>query len=161
VSLSAKAGPAEPQVSRMLLTGTYPRTLDEKKRLTLPRRVRELLGETETLYVTPGPDQCLWLYTQAGLEQLAGKLDQVPATDAEARVFRRLYFAQTEAVDVDRSGRVLVPERLLAFAGLRHEVVLIGVRDHLELWDVERWQQYLAQHAPRFDRVAEETFRDR
>jgi MraZ protein len=145
----------------MLLTGTYPRTLDEKKRLTLPRKLREQLENAETLFVTPGPDQCLWLYTQAGLEQLAARLDQAPATDAEARIFRRLYFAQTEAVDIDRSGRILIPERLLPFAGLRHETVLLGVRDHLELWDAERWQQYLAQHAPRFDAVAEGAFRDR
>jgi MraZ protein len=143
----------------MLLTGTHPRTLDDKKRLVLPKRVREQLGDPETLFVTPGPDQSLWLYTQAGLEQLAGRLDQAPATDAEARVFRRLYFAQTEAVDVDRSGRILVPDRLLQFGGLQHEVVLLGVRDHLELWDAQHWQQYLAQHAPRFDTVAESAFR--
>src|SRR5271166_5490808 len=142
----------------MLLTGTYPRTLDDKKRLTLPRRVREVFGERQILFVTPGPDQSLWLYTQDGLEQLAAKLDQAPATDAEARVFRRLYFAQTEAVDVDRSGRILIPDRLLQFATLRHEVVLIGVRDHLELWDAERWQTYLAQNAPRFDAVSEAAF---
>jgi MraZ protein len=142
----------------MLLTGTHPRTLDDKKRMALPKRVRELLQEPETLYVTPGPDQSLWLYTQKGLEELSTKLDQAPATDAEARVFRRLYFAQTEAVDVDRSGRILIPDRLVQFAGLKHEVVLLGVRDHLELWDAERWQQYLAQHAPRFDAVAESAF---
>src|SRR5947207_5542203 len=142
----------------MLLTGTYPRTLDDKKRMALPKRVREQLGEPETLFVTPGPDQSLWLYTQNGLEQLAAKLDQSPATDAEARVFRRLYFAQTEAVDVDRSGRILIPDRLIPFAGLEHEVVLIGVRDHLELWDARRWQQYMAQNAPRFDAVAEGAF---
>src|SRR5262249_60285975 len=105
----------------MLLTGTYPRTLDEKKRMALPKRIREQLGEPETLFVTPGPDQCLWVYTQQGLERLADKLDQAPATDAEARVFRRLYFAQTEAVDVDKSGRTLVPERLVQFAGCAHE----------------------------------------
>jgi len=142
----------------MLLTGTYPRTLDDKKRLALAKRVREQLGEPTTLFVTPGPDGCLWLYTQDGLERLAEKLDQSPATDAEARVFRRLYFAQTEAVDVDRNGRILVPDRLVQFAGLQHEVVLIGVRDHLELWDAERWQSYLTQHAPRFDAVAEGAF---
>jgi MraZ protein len=142
----------------MLLTGTHPRTLDDKKRLALPRRVREQLGDPGTLFVTPGPDQCLWLYTQGGLEQLAEKLDQSPATDAEARVFRRLYFAQTESVDLDRSGRILVPERLAQFAGLEHEVVLIGVRDHLELWDAQRWRDYLAQNAPRFDAVAERAF---
>jgi MraZ protein len=142
----------------MLLTGTYPRTLDDKKRLALAKRVREQLGDPKTLFVTPGPDQCLWLYTQDGLERLAEKLDQSPATDAEARVFRRLYFAQTEAVDVDGSGRVLIPERLVQFADLKHEVVLIGVRDHLELWDAERWQRYIEQHAPRFDAVAEGAF---
>ena len=139
----------------MLLTGTHSRILDDKKRLVLPRRVREQLGDPETLFLTPGPDQCLWIYSQPGLEQLAEKLDQSPATDAEVRVFRRLYFAQTEAVDMDRAGRVLIPERLVQFAGLEHEVVLIGVRDHLELWDAGRWQNYLTQHAPRFDDVAE------
>ena len=142
----------------MLLTGNYQRTLDDKKRLALPKRLREQLGDPPTLFVTPGPDQCLWVYTQDGLERLAEKLDRSPAADAEARVFRRLYFAQTEAVDVDGSGRVLIPERLAQFAGLKHEVVLIGVRDHLELWDAERWQQYLGQHAPRFDAVAEGAF---
>ena len=144
----------------MLLTGTHPRTLDDKKRLALPKRVRDQLGDPlDTLYVTPGPDQCLWLFTRADLERLAEKLDQAPAADAEARVFRRLYFAQTEAVDVDRSGRILLPERLVQFANLRHDVVLLGVRDHLELWDQERWQNYLTQHAPQFDAVAESAFR--
>jgi MraZ protein len=143
----------------VLLTGTHPRTLDDKNRFVLPKRVRELLDEPDTLYVTPGPDQCLWLYTQAGLEELSAKLDRAPAADAEARVFRRLYFAQTEAIDVDRAGRILIPERLSRFAQLKREVVLIGVRDHLELWDAGRWQEYLAQHAPRFDAVAESAFR--
>jgi MraZ protein len=139
----------------MLLTGTHTRTLDEKKRLVLPKRVREQLGEPETLFVTPGPDQCLWLYTQAGLEAFARKLDAAPAADAEARIFRRLYFGRTEAVDVDRSGRVLIPDRLVQLALLQHEVVLLGVRDHLELWDAARWQNYLNDHSPRFDAIAE------
>jgi MraZ protein len=142
----------------MLLTGTHPRTLDDKNRLGMPRKLREQLGEPNTLFVSPGPDQCLWLFTQAELEQLSAKLDQAPAADAEARVFRRLYFAQTEAVDVDRSGRILIPDRLAQFAVLQREVVLIGVRDHVELWDAQRWQQYLTQNAPRFDAVAEGAF---
>lgn len=143
----------------MLLTGTHARTFDDKKRLALPKRIRELLGEPTTLFVTPGPDQTLWLYTPSELERLAEKLDQAPAADAEARVFRRLYFAQAEAVDVDKAGRILVPERLMKFAGLDHDVVLLGVRDHLELWEANRWQQYVADNAPRFDAVAENAFR--
>lgn len=145
----------------MLLTGTHDRTLDGKKRFVLPRRIRETLKDPDKLYAAPGPDRCIWLFDLAGFEGFAGKLDDTPATDAEARVFRRLYFAQTESVDVDGSGRVLVPERLIQFAGLKHEVVLIGVRDHLELWDARRWQKYLAEHAPRFDAVAEAAFHQR
>jgi MraZ protein len=143
----------------MLLTGTFPRTLDEKKRFGLPKKVRDQMGDPDTLFVAPGPDQCLWVFTQEGLEKLAERLDQTPATDAEARVFRRLYFAQTEAADVDRAGRIVISERLLQFGGIQREVAVIGVRDHLELWDPERWQQYLSQHAPRFDAVAEGAFR--
>jgi MraZ protein len=142
----------------MLLTGTHPRTLDEKKRLALPKRIREHLGEAKELFVTPGLDQCLWIFTQQGLEELAGKLDQTPATDAEARVFRRLFFARMEAVDIDGSGRILIPERLVAIGKLVREVVMIGVRDHLELWDEALWQQYMDQHGPRFDAVAEKAF---
>ena len=144
----------------MLLTGTHPRSLDEKKRLTLPKRLRGQLGDPETLFLTPGPDQSIWLYTEAELERLAERLDRAPAADAQARVFRRLYFAQTEAADLDRSGRMVVPERLAKFAGLAQEVVLIGVRDHLELWDHQRWDEYLEGHASGFDSFAEQAFRD-
>jgi MraZ protein len=138
----------------MLLTGTYPRTIDDKKRLALPKRVREQLGNPETLFLTPGPEQSLWLFTEAALESQAEKLDDSREAHGQARMFRRLYFAQTEAVDVDRSGRILLPDRLAQFAGLTHDVVLLGVRDHLELWDTSRWQEYLERYGPSFDDAA-------
>jgi MraZ protein len=145
----------------MLLTGTHPRTLDDKNRLTLPRRIREQVGAVMGLFVTPGSDQSLWLYTKDELEKLTAKLDQTPATDAEARVFRRLFFAEMEEVDLDKSGRILIPDRLLRFAGLEHEVVLLGVQDHMEVWNAKRWQSYATEHGPRFDKVAEGAFRSR
>jgi MraZ protein len=143
----------------MLLTGTHPRTLDDKHRLTLPSRIREQLGDTKQLFVAQGLDQCLWIYDRAGLEKLAEKLDQIPATDAEARTFRRLFFAQMEAADLDKNGRLLIPERLVQFAALEREVVLLGVRDHLELWNAGRWTEYANAQAPRYDAIAEATFR--
>jgi MraZ protein len=143
----------------MLLTGTHPRTLDDKKRLTLPKRVREQVGDVTQLFVTPGADQSLWIYTRDELERLSARLDQTPATDAEARVFRRLFFAAMEEVELDRNGRILIPERLVQFAGLEHEVVLLGIRDHLELWDATRYQAYVEQHDREFDKVAEQAFR--
>jgi MraZ protein len=137
----------------MLLTGTHPRTLDDKKRLALPKRLREQMGGPRLLFVTPGPDQSLWLFTQECLERQADRLDQGSPSDADARVFRRLYFAQTEAVDVDGTGRILLPDRLVALAGLGHDIVLIGVRDHLELWDAARWQTYLDSHLSGFEKL--------
>lgn len=142
----------------MLLTGTYPRTLDDKKRLALPKRVREQLRGPSQLFVTPGPDQCLWLYSQEELERLADKLEQSSGPEPEVRVFRQLFFAQTEAVELDRTGRILIPDRLIHFAGLKHEVVLTGNRDRMELWDAGRWQEYCSRNVPRFDAVAEKAF---
>jgi len=144
----------------MLLTGTHPRTLDDKHRLGLPKRLREQIGDVSQLFVTPGPDQCLWVFEQENLEKLARRLDETPAAHGDGRVFRRLFFAQMESVELDKMGRVLIPERLVRFAGLDKEVVLIGVRDHLELWDAEKWNAYLGQHGPRFDAVAEGAFRE-
>lgn len=143
----------------MLLTGTHPRTLDDKKRLTLPKRIREQVGEVSQLFVTPGSDQSLWVFTKDELERFSGQLDQTPATDAQARVFRLLFYAQMEGVELDRTGRILIPDRLVQFAGLEHEVVLLGVRDHLELWDTKRWDAYFAQHSPEFDKAADQAFR--
>ncbi|MCY2950183.1 MAG: division/cell wall cluster transcriptional repressor MraZ [Gemmataceae bacterium] len=142
----------------MLLTGTYQRTLDDKKRLVLPKKVREALGDPGSLFVAPGPDKCLWVHTNGELERLAARLDERPATDAEARLFRRLFFAQAESVDVDRAGRILLPDRLVQSVGIEHEVVLVGVRDHLEVWDAGQWDAYLRRHESRFDQVAEEAF---
>ncbi len=73
-------------------------------------------------------------------------------------MYRRLLFAQAEAVDLDNAGRLLIPERLNQFASLTKEVVLIGVRDHLELWDAVKWNAYVNEHAARFDSVAEKAF---
>jgi transcriptional regulator MraZ len=143
----------------MLLTGTHDRTLDDKKRLALPKRVREQLGDIKKLFVSQGLDQCLWLFGPSELDRLAEKIDQAPAAHGKVRVFSRLLFASMEEVEVDKAGRILIPDRLVAFAGLEHEVVLIGVRDHLELWQAGRWNSYRDQHAPSFDAVAEEAFK--
>jgi MraZ protein len=134
----------------MLLTGTHPRTLDDKNRLVLPSRIRDQMGEVAKLFVTKAQDQSLGLYRPQEVEQLAAKIDQASATSQEVRVFSRMFFASMEEVEVDRAGRILIPERLVQYAGLRHEVVLVGVRDHMELWDAGRWQQYEAQNAAQF-----------
>jgi MraZ protein len=139
-----KAGPAKPRVV-LPLTGTFPANLDDHKVMTLPAGIRDQLGSTETLLVSPGPDQCLWLTNQAHLERLAQRLENSPAHETEVRVFKRLYFAQTEKAAVSAEGRVCIPERLAQFAGLHQEVILVGIDDHFEVWDAGRWRDYTQQ----------------
>jgi MraZ protein len=123
------------------LTGTHACLLADDGTLQLPAGVRRQLEAParRTLFVTPGPDQALWLFTGPGLERWAADADR--AGSARGREARRRCLAQTEACTVDRSGRLRLPEHLARFAGLCQEVVLLGVGDHLELWDAGRWQQ--------------------
>jgi MraZ protein len=84
----------------------------------------------------------LWLTDPAHQERLAERLEHSPAREADVRVFKRLYYAQTEKTAVGADGRVAVSDRLTAFAGLSQEVVLVGIDDHFEIWDAARWKQY-------------------
>jgi MraZ protein len=123
-------------------TGTHACTLDDKKGLALPASVREQLGGSETLLLTPGCDGCVWLASPAALDRLTANLARAAGRDGDARRARRLYFAQSERAAVDGAGRLALPPRLAECAGLGRDVVLIGVEDHFEVWDAARWQQY-------------------
>lgn len=147
----------------MPLTGTYPRTVDEKNRVPVPARLREQLDDPESnvLYLTPGTDHCVGVYTEAGLEQLAARLAEAPPTHSSVRTYLRLFYAQAERVEVDSQGRIRLPDRLISLAGVGREVVLLGVQDHIELWDRKRWEIFVEENSPRFDALAEGVFQPR
>jgi MraZ protein len=144
----------------MLLTGAYPRTLDEKCRLAIPKRVRDALGQVEpvVMYLAPGTDGSLALYTEAAFMRLGDKLSQGSPTGQDVRAFSRLFYAQAHPVEVDRQGRVRIPSELALLAGLSREIVLVGVGDHLEIWDRDRWSAYLANMQTHYDEIAEKAF---
>jgi MraZ protein len=129
------------------LTGTHACRLEDDGSLVLPAGVRRQLNEPgcRQLFAMPGPDPCVGLYTGTDLERWAEQLDQAAAPAARVCAARRQCLAETEACAVDRAGRLHFPERLAAYAGLHQEAVLIGVGDHLELWDTQRWQEYLGR----------------
>ena len=123
------------------LTGTYPVTLDDHKVMMLPKAILKQLGACDTVLLSPGSDKCLWLTNQAHLDRLALKLEKSPARESDKNGFKRLYYAQTLKVPM-KDGRVVVDDKLAAFAGLGQEVVLIGIDDHFEVWDAARWRRY-------------------
>jgi MraZ protein len=123
------------------LTGTYPLKLDDRKGLTLPKAILEQLGHCATVLVSPGSDKCLWLTNQAHLDRLAAKLDRSPARESDVRGFKRLYYAQTSKVPM-KDGHLVLSDKLVQFAGLGQDVVLVGIDDHFEVWDLARWRRY-------------------
>jgi MraZ protein len=145
----------------MLLTGVFSRSIDEKLRVAIPRRLREALdGENQrTIYVAPGTDQSLALYTEDAFSRLADRMAQVSPTRQDVRSFFRLFFARAQRVELDSQGRVRIPQELAEFAGLEKEVVLLGVQDHMEIWAADRWKSYLAERQGRYDEIAEAALR--
>lgn len=144
----------------MLLTGSFQRTLDEKQRLSVPKPIREALGvpERSVFYLAPGTDGSLALYTAESFSSLAESLGKASPNGPDVRAFSRLFYAQAQRVEIDRSGRLRIPAELAELANLRKEIVLLGVNDHLELWDREHWESYLSGKQPQYDAIAESAF---
>ncbi|MGN6545262.1 MAG: division/cell wall cluster transcriptional repressor MraZ [Aureliella sp.] len=141
----------------MLLTGSYRRTLDDKSRLAIPKQLRDAFGFSDqtVLYLAPGTDGSLAIYTHEVFDQLGQRLAQASPVAQDLRSFSRLFYAQAQMAEIDKQGRLRIPPELAQLAKLTSEVVLLGVRDHMELWDAAAWDAYLTDQQPRYDRLAE------
>ena len=146
----------------MLLTGTFDRSIDEKLRVAIPKRLRVAMkcAEVGALFVAPGTDESLAIYTEETFARLAERLGGVSPTGQDVRAFTRLFYARAQRVELDGQGRVRIPPELAKLARLAKEVVLLGVHDHLELWAAPRWESYLAEKQTHYDEIAERAFRD-
>ncbi len=146
------------KVHTMALTGTYERTMDDKLRLAIPRPLRDGFREPESedFFLAPGNEGCLSLYSPKGFEAFTAKMASVSTGRVQVRNFLRLYYSQAESVQVDKQSRIRIPERLVKMADLKHNVVLIGVHDHVEIWDKDRWDSFLSQNASQFDALTAE-----
>ncbi len=126
-----------------LLIGEYEHTLDEKKRISLPKTFRVALGKK--IVITRGLDNCLVVYSRAGWDSMAKKLQSLSYVQAETRGFGRFMLSGAAEVEVDGVGRILIPDHQKDFAGLKKRVVFTGVSDRVEIWDAERWNAYKAK----------------
>jgi len=145
----------------MLLTGTFARSIDEKQRIAVPKLLREMMGcgLGKPLFVTPGTDGALAIYTEESLERFATQLAQASPNEQHVRAFTRLFYARAQRVDVDHQGRIRIPADLAKLAGLETDAVLLGVQDHLEIWAANRWADYLSDKQDRYDEIAEAALR--
>lgn len=136
-----------------MFIGEYAHTLDEKKRISLPKQFRSGLGKK--MILTRGLDNCLFLYPRTGWEKVAAKLQELSFAQADTRGFNRFILSGAVEVEADATGRILIPEHQKTFAGLKKDVVFAGVSDRIELWDSTRWGAYKARIEKQADALAE------
>ena len=126
-----------------MFTGEYHHSVDDKGRVAVPVRFRpDLAGSA---FVSKWLDNCLAIHPRAAWDALATRVATLPVTDAGARVFSRYIFGAAFEIEIDRQGRVVIPAVLREFAGLVGDAVVVGSRDHLELWSPDRWREYSRQ----------------
>ena len=122
-----------------MFMGEYNNTIDAKGRLIIPSRFRELLGEEFVL--TRGLDGCLSIYPMDEWAAFEEKLRALPLTNKDARTFSRFFVAGATTCQLDKQGRILVPQTLRQFAGLEKDVVLTGNLNRIEVWSKETWSE--------------------
>ena len=120
-----------------MFLGEYTHTIDEKGRLTLPAKYRTDLASG--VVVTRGLDKCLVVFPMEEWRKLSDKVDALPLTDMQAREFRRLLFSGAVDAELDKQGRVLLPQYLREYAGLNGNVIVTGLNTHMEIWAPEAW----------------------
>ena len=122
-----------------MFVGQYTHNVDTKGRLAVPAKFRV---ELKKAVVTKGLDNCLILYPKQEWEKIAKKLADLPISKSRARAFSRLMLAGAMEVEVDSQGRIIVPEYLRKFAGLKRRTVVAGLYNRLEIWDEDAWNKY-------------------
>jgi len=133
----------------LLLTGEYQHVVDDKGRVLISNRLRSQIDADEhgsNFYLVLGADGILCLYPERYFERIAGLVGSSITAADEAVAFERLSFALATKAELDSQGRLLINERLRKRVGLRDRIVLLGVRDHIELWNEEDWDRYVADH---------------
>lgn len=137
-----------------MLLGEHEHTIDEKNRLTLPAKFRQAFDGG--LVLSRGIERCLIAYPRsewaAAVESRLSELDQL---SKEGRLMQRYFFSGAAEAELDKQGRVMVPSSLSDYAGLGKEVVVAGIRDHLEIWDRASWRAHLDEIEGSAEDVAE------
>ena len=133
--------------------GSFAHTLDEKGRLMIPRKMREELGYK--VYIMKGFDGSLSIYNEDRYQKLVEEFSRLSFTQHKNRDYLRIQFASTHEMDVDKLVRVQIPTALLNKFNISREVIVLGIGDHIEVWDQKKYEEYEASIKDEFENIAE------
>jgi len=123
--------------------GEFSHTLDDKGRVVMPRKFRP--GLDKGCVITKGQDRCLYVFPMERWDVEAARVLKLPRTDRRARNFSRSFFAAATDQQLDKQGRVQIPEPLRSYAGLEKDVTVVGAADHVQLWSSTAWLEAAAE----------------
>jgi len=123
-----------------MFIGEYIYSIDDKKRLAIPAKFRKALGKNAV--ITRGLDNCLVIYPLEEWQKLAKKLENLPSAESDARAFARIILSGAVDVELDKLGRILVPDYLKNYAFLKKNVAINGLSNKIEVWEETRWKEY-------------------
>jgi len=137
--------------------GEYEHSLDKKGRLIVPSKFREAAKAhyVEKFFITRGLDKCLFIFTEDEWKSQELRFKNLSFTKKESRSFNRLFFSGTSEMELDKQGRVLLPKYLKDFAGIKRDVVIIGVSNRVEIWAKDVWQEFYKREQNSFEEIAE------
>lgn len=137
--------------------GEYSHSIDRKGRLILPAKFREVAKANfiEKFFVTRGLDKCLFMFSEEEWRLQENKFKAISFTKQEGRTFNRLYFSGAMEVVPDRQGRILLPQYLKDFAGIKKEMVIVGVSNRIEIWASDLWKDFYGNSRKSFEQIAE------
>jgi MraZ protein len=142
--------------------GRYTVLMDEKGRISLPAKLRPLLQQpkesSDGFMLTKGLDGCLALYPQEQWGRIQERLNTLDFTRKDFRYFSRQLYSGAVPISLDRQGRMPIPSDLQKEAGLKREVLVMGINGWIELWNPEKYEQYLTQYGQSYEEVAEQLF---
>lgn len=131
-----------------MFLGTYEPKLDEKGRLILPAKFRDQFSSG--LVMTRGQEHCLYVFPMDEFESLQMAARQAPLTHKESRNYLRVFLSGAVDQEPDRQGRITIPANLRKYADLGRDLAVIGTGNRVEIWDLEKWNEFLEQQEQAF-----------
>jgi MraZ protein len=137
--------------------GEFSHTIDRKGRLILPARFRDIYKDhgIEKFFITRGLDKCIFMFSDDEWRLQEQKFKTMPFTKQESRSFNRLFFSGAIDVTPDKQGRFIIPQYLKEYAGIKKDVIVIGISNRIEIWDTQTWKEFYTNSNDSFEQIAE------
>lgn len=134
--------------------GEYTHSIDNKGRVIMPSVFRDELGNS--FFVTKGMEGCIFVYDTTAWKSLEEKTKNLRLTSKKARQFERIFYAPARQMEFDKQGRIVIPQNLREYAGIQKEATIIGVSSRIEIWDKERYEEYINSQDMDYDSIIED-----